>query len=104
MRDGFRVDPDRLRRSGADLAAAGDGLASGTVPAGGPQVWGSDAEGALFAAAYNDVADTARDAFASLAAEFASLGERLTATAATYAEADEQQAAALRRIDGVLPQ
>lgn len=97
MESGFSVSPASLRQSGGEIAAVGAGLDAGRI-AGDGSMWGGDEEGAAFGAAYNEVADAARTALASVIEELAALGDRLTAMAETYEHTDEAAGDAFRRI------
>lgn len=101
MGDGFAVRPARLRESGGELAAVGDGLdGQGAQLSGDASIWGSDEEGAAFGGAYVEVAEAAREALTSLVGELASIGDRLVAMANTYTETDEAETARFQQISG----
>jgi uncharacterized protein YukE len=100
VQDGFAVLPSRLSGSGDELALAGrsiDGL--GAQLSGDAGIWGSDEEGTAFGGAYSEVAAAAREALTALVDEFASIGDRLTAMAATYAAVDDAERA---RFEGLV--
>lgn len=94
MSDGYEVETDRLAGQQAQLdpiaGRVGDihqTLTAALAESG--ACWGSDAVGQSFAASHAGPADSTIERLGSLPAQLTSVGDRFTATAATY-EGDDQ--------------
>lgn len=97
MSDGFQADPAKLTRHAADFpgyarraGAIHDELAAALTATG--DCWGGDAAGRSFAAGHVPAAGATLDRLASLSGQLGDVGDRFTATAAGYQQADEQGA------------
>lgn len=90
---GFQVDPDVVAGHAADFPGYADqvgaihaDLTSALAEAG--ECWGDDAAGQSFAAGHVAPASTTLDGLAALPGRLTDVGDRFTATANRYREAD----------------
>ncbi|HEY7594985.1 MAG TPA: hypothetical protein VH969_17670 [Actinophytocola sp.] len=104
MSDGYEVEPDRLAGQQAQLdpiagrvTSIHQTLTAALAEAG--ACWGSDAVGQSFAAAHASPADSTLAQLGALPGQLGSVGDRFTATAATY-EGDDQHGARRLRAAG----
>jgi uncharacterized protein YukE len=94
MADGFRVNPEAMRASGAHLASTGEQLGASleqldAAIASFGQPWGGDYIGMLIGEAYQAAVDYVMDNFYSAADEIVAAGEDVIAMADAHARTDE---------------
>ena len=105
MIGGFRTDNELLAHRASAFAGlteragriAGD-LRNGVESHG--RCWGDDEVGRAFAAGHVEPADATLQRISELPDGLADVGERLRATAITYAESDQHGEAAVQSVDG----
>ena len=105
MTEGFRTDPELLRRTADRLGAVADDLhaaVSGFTEGLGGDPWGTDMLGVLIGGGYVAVERLALDTLDAAVAGLDSIAGGLETMAATYEEADGETEAAVERVAGAL--
>ncbi|MQA87553.1 MAG: hypothetical protein GEV03_23750 [Streptosporangiales bacterium] len=99
--DSFSITPERLRKSGNDMADLGGRAGGlGTRVVGDPSIWGSDEAGAAFGGAYTELVEAATEALTALADSLATVGENLGVMADNTEAADQAGSDRFGQISG----
>src|SRR5512139_2826207 len=104
---GYSIQPETLRKAASELQAAGDELSSlwdnlVALVQGMGEPWGGDDIGMLIGTSYMSVQEAADDSYGGAAEDMAAMAESLTAMADNHEAAEQEMAADVSSISGML--